>query len=131
MLMGFGDPFCHRWSGIESGECLLPVNINSVAIGGEADMPRPRRRINPARMTQHRRLRTFAAQKCVHDERSWFSSTHIVTQKESPANEPYRYKLRLRCGGFPAGVTVALFCLWQDCNNEGVDYRCGLRRWHD
>src|SRR5258706_410125 len=61
-----GDPFCHRWSGIESGECLLPVNKNSVAIGGEADMPRPRRRINPARMTQHRRLRTFAAQKCVH-----------------------------------------------------------------
>jgi hypothetical protein len=60
--------------------------------------------------------------------RSWFGSTHIVTQRESPTNEPYRYKLRLRHGGFRAGVTVALSCLWQDCNNEGVDSRCGLRR---
>ena len=50
-----------------------------------------------------------------------------LTYKESATNEASRHTLRLRpSGGFPVGVTVALSCLWQDCNNEGVDPRCGL-----
>ena len=46
-------------------------------------------------------------------------------------NEASRFKLRLRRGGFPVGVTVGVFCLWQDCNHEGLDPRCDLRRGHD
>lgn len=47
-------------------------------------------------------------------------------------NEASQYTLRLRLrGSFTVDVTVALFCVWQDCNHEGVDHRCGLRRRHD
>jgi hypothetical protein len=46
-----------------------------------------------------------------HCLRIYSRATTLVTQRESPTNEPYRYKLRLRHGGFRAGVTVALSCL--------------------
>jgi hypothetical protein len=60
---------------------------------------------------------------------SWFSSTHILTHNESGTNEASQYKLRLRpCSGFPVGITVALSCLRQDSNHEGVDPRRGLQR---
>jgi hypothetical protein len=46
--------------------------------------------------------------------------------KESATNESSRDKLRLRCGGYLVGIAVALSCLWQDCNREGVDHRYTL-----
>ena len=58
---------------------------------------------------------------------SWFSSTHILTHKES-ADEASRYILRLRCRGFGADITVALSRLWQDSNHEDLDPRRGLQR---
>ena len=54
-------------------------------------------------------------------------STHILTHKET-ADEASRYILRLRCSGFRVGVTVALSRLWQVCNHEDLDPRCGLQR---
>jgi hypothetical protein len=64
----------------------------------------------------------------ITEAQPWFSFTHILTHKESATNEASRYTLRLRCGGFRVGVTVALSCLWQDYNHEGVDPCCRLRR---
>src|SRR5215831_17230063 len=60
---------------------------------------------------------------------SALSSSHILTHKESVTNEAYTLRLRPCGGGFPVGLTVALSCLWQDCNREGLDPRCCLRRW--
>jgi hypothetical protein len=36
--------------------------------------------------------------------------------------------LRLCRRGFPVGGTVALSCLWQECNHEDLDPRRGLQR---
>ena len=45
---------------------------------------------------------------------------------ESSTNEASRYKLRLRPGGCPVGIALALSWLWQDLNHEGVDPRHNL-----
>src|SRR5207247_9363465 len=45
---------------------------------------------------------------------------------ESSTNEASRYKLRLRPGGCPVGIALALSWLWQDLNHEGVDPRHSL-----
>jgi tripartite-type tricarboxylate transporter receptor subunit TctC len=45
---------------------------------------------------------------------------------ESATNEASRYKLRLRPGGCPVGIALALSWLWQDLNHEGVDPRRSL-----
>jgi hypothetical protein len=47
---------------------------------------------------------------------------------EGVTNEASRFKLRLHRDRFPVGVTVAVFCLWQDCNHEALYPRCDLRR---
>jgi hypothetical protein len=57
----------------------------------------------------------------------WLRSTDILTHKGS-ANEASRDILRPRRRRFRVGSTVALSCLWQDCNHEDLDARCGLRR---
>ena len=31
--------------------------------------------------------------------------------------------MRLHYGGFPVDVTVGVFCLWQDCNHEGLEVK--------
>jgi hypothetical protein len=43
-------------------------------------------------------------------------------------NEASRCILRLFWRGFRVGVTVALSCLWPNCNHEDIDPRCGLQR---
>jgi hypothetical protein len=51
-----------------------------------------------------------------------------LTDNGSITDEAYRYQLRLRASsGFPLDATVAVPCLWQDCNYESVEPRCGLR----
>jgi hypothetical protein len=58
----------------------------------------------------------------------WLRSTDILLAHKESGNEASRYILRLRCRRFRVGITVALSCLWQDCNHEDLDARCGLRR---